>query len=316
MENQAPFDPIESTGLSKPNEDQDNSPVINRLQSMPGEVEHIEAELRLTLEEIARLQNSLAEANMKIMALQKSPAVQSNSVEGDEILQPVLKELKQPIHTIKGYMDLLLNESVGILGTFQKRFLERISNSVDHMETLLNGLERVPGEDVNNGGLFTQVFSTVDVTEDSLSLFTDQIRKKRITLRVEFAETVMELRGDKELFEHILNILITNACSSIEPEGTVSISLKELNGKDPKQILFSIQAEDAKSAKGKPQPVILEEFKDQEIKLLGFSSPLKDLIKAKILVEEMHGKMDVFSTPGSGSIIRVRLPISAKESLV
>jgi hypothetical protein len=73
--------------------------------------------------------------------------------------------------------------------------------------------------------------------------------------------------------------------------------------------LISVQSSDHDSPKAKPLPVNLDEFKDLEIKLEGFGSALKDLVKAKTLVEEMHGKMEIFSIPSSGSLIRVRLPV-------
>jgi signal transduction histidine kinase len=256
------------------------------------ELEHMEAELRLTLEEVARLQNSLAEANMKNTALQASLENQAPTVESKQALKPIIQELNQPLHTIQGYLDLLSNESVGIL------------------EELLKNLELDADETDNDSRIYTKEFSLTTVVEETLALYTELIRNKLIILKVEFENEDISFVGDKESFERVLNILFTNSFTSVQDEGTITLGLKILRGKKPAQVLISVQTNDHDSPKAKPLPVKLEEFKDPEIKLEGFGSLLKDLFKAKQIVEEMHGKMEIFSIPSSGSLIRVKLPVS------
>ncbi|EKD88714.1 MAG: hypothetical protein ACD_34C00386G0005 [uncultured bacterium] len=275
------------------------------------EMGHMEAELRLTLEEIARLQNALAESNMKIIALQASMDAPPSKIEGTKVLKPVLQELKQPIHTIQGYIDLLSNESVGILGTFQKRFVERISNAINHLDEVLKNLEMESGEGDDEDRIYSKDFSLTSVVEETLMLYTELLRTKLITLKVEFEKDDIDFTGDQEKFERILNIVYTNCLTAVQEEGIVTLGLKRLQGKKPAQVLISVQSCDHDSPKSKPLPVNLEEFRDLEIKLEGFGSSLKDLVKAKTLVEEMHGKMEIFSIPSSGSLIRVRLPVTS-----
>ncbi|MBA3073050.1 MAG: HAMP domain-containing histidine kinase, partial [Anaerolineae bacterium] len=231
--------------------------------------------------------------------------------EGAQILKPVLQELKQPIHTIQGYIDLLSNESVGILGTFQKRFVERISNSVNHLDEILKNLELETGEIDDENRIYSKDFSLTSVVEETLMFYTELLRTKMIILKVEFEKDDIDITGDQEKIERMLNIVYTNCLTAVQEEGIVSLVLKRLQGKKPGQVLISVQSCDHDSPKSKPLPVILEEFRDLEIKLEGFGSPLKDLVKAKTLVEQMHGKMEIFSIPSSGSLIRVRLPITS-----
>jgi len=279
------------------------------LRKKTSEMGHMEAELRLTLEEIARLQNALAEMNMKNIALQSSIDAQPSKIEGAQVLKPVLQELRQPIHTIQGYIDLLTNESVGILGTFQKRFVERISNAINHLDEILKNLELESGESEDENRIYSKDFSLTSVVEETLMLYTELLRTKMITLKVEFEKNDINFTGDQEKFERILNIVYSNCLTTIQEEGILTLGLKLLQGKKPAQVLISVQSCDHDSPKSKPLPVNLDEFKDLEIKLEGFGSSLKDLVKAKTLVEEMHGKMEIFSIPSSGSMIRVRLPV-------
>lgn len=288
----------------------ENSSPLSSLPKKNSEVVHLEAELRLTLEEIARLQNSLAEANMKNTALQASLESQPVQLDGSQVLRPVLQELKGPLHTIQGYLDLLSGESVGILGTFQKRFLERISTSVDQMGDILKKLDAETATTSVDQTVFMKSFSIVTVIEETLALYAELIRNKAITLKVAFEEEDFPFVGDQESFERVLNILFTNGFNAISEEGIITIGLKILKGKKTPQLLLSIQSGGLDSPKSRPLPVNLNEFKDMEIKLEGFGANLKDLVKAEKMIEEMQGKMEIFSIPSSGSLIRLRLPVN------
>ena len=288
----------------------DNQSTMSTRPKKDSEVAHLEAELRLTLEEIARLQNSLAEANMKNTALQASLESQPIKLDGSQVLRPVIQELKGPLHTIQGYLDLLAGESVGILGTFQKRFLERISTSVDQMGDILKNLEVETANTSTQPAIFEKPFSIVAVIEETLSLYSDLIRSKAITLKVSFEEEEIHFVGDQESFERVLNVLFTNSFNAISEEGVINIGLKILKGKKAPQLLFSIQSGGLDSPKSRPLPVNLNEFKDLELKLEGFGANLKDLVKAETMIEEMQGKMEIFSIPSNGSLIRIRLPFT------
>ncbi len=105
------------------------------------EVEHLEKELRQALEEVARLQNALANANMRIVELQTSPGQSANlNIKDTEAVLSIIQELRQPVSSVIGYTDLLINESIGNLNNQQRKFLERIRTSSERMQSLLDDL--------------------------------------------------------------------------------------------------------------------------------------------------------------------------------
>jgi signal transduction histidine kinase len=107
-----------------------------------GSSKQVESELRLTLEEMAHLQNQLAEANMKIVEAEKGSSA-TRSLEQAEVVASISQELRQPMSSIVGYTDLLLGESVGILGTLQRKFVERIKSSTERIGSLIDDLIQV-----------------------------------------------------------------------------------------------------------------------------------------------------------------------------
>ncbi len=97
----------------------------------------IEDELRNTLKEVARLQNQLADSNMKVIEAEKGNAT-THSIEQAEVIASISQELRQPMSSIVGYTDLLLGESVGILGALQRKFVERIKTSTERIGNLID----------------------------------------------------------------------------------------------------------------------------------------------------------------------------------
>src|SRR5512137_599491 len=81
-------------------DDGDKGQINSFAQDNTQEMQHLESELRMTLEEIARLQNALAEANMKLMAVTSTANSSATSVTAESLIQPMIKELRQPLVTV------------------------------------------------------------------------------------------------------------------------------------------------------------------------------------------------------------------------
>ena len=51
----------------------------------------------------------------------------------DEFIASLSQELRTPMTSITGYTDLLVGESVGMLGEMQRKFLQRIRANIERM---------------------------------------------------------------------------------------------------------------------------------------------------------------------------------------
>ena len=293
--------------LPTPEEPQENRSVM--------EIQHLENELRMTLEEIARLQNALAEANMKLMALNSYSNASDNPLSAISLLQPMVKELRQPLVTIRGYLELLLNESVGPLGAFQRRFVERIQKSVDHMEESFENILRHPSEEPAGPGLYSQSFSVRKSTESALDLFSTTLRSKKILLKVNIPYEDIRLFADKENFENILNILLTNATAAQENNGSLSITVEEFLTQTPQEVSITVESTDHNIAPAELIPVLPEMYKNQSLTLPGFGLPLEDIVRASEMASRMGGKLDVYSNSCGATVAKVRLPLVQGETL-
>ena len=220
----------------------------------------VENELRLTLEEVARLQNQIAVANMQIVEAEKgSSATRSN--EQVEVVASISQELRQPMSSIVGYTDLLLGESVGILGTLQRKFVERIKSSTERIGSLIDDLIQVTTLETGLHELKPEPVDLDHIIDNAMSYTSSQIREKNISMHLDLPKNVGPIYADREALQQILIHLLQNAGSASPLEGTVHLKVQTKSEDGKEYVLIQVRdtgggipPEDLKSSLHSPVP--------------------------------------------------------------
>lgn len=273
----------------------------------------LESELRLTLQEVAHLRNDLAEANKKILELsQRSP--QPAYDEDHEVITSLAQELRQPLSTIIGYTDLLLGESIGILGALQQKFLEKIKSSSQRMRILLDDLLQMAS--LHDGQLELAI-QPVDLLTTMDYVLTDlraDLREKKINLRIDFPEELPNVYADKDAISQITTHLLHNAIEVTPIEGDIVLRAQtQSDDSSTPHVLFQV----TDSGSGVPEAdlprVFTRIYRAEHPLVPGVADSGVGLAIAKTLVEAQGGKIWVESTPGQGTTFSVLLPVEPSE---
>ena len=183
--------------------------------------------MRQALQETARLQNRLAEANMQILTLERQISQPVRMInEEREVVASIAQELRQPMASVIGYTDLLMSELAGILGALQRKFLERVKTSIERMRSILDDLVRVISMQDGNIALIAQTVQASAAIDQALSETRTQLQEKNIVLQVDLPDELPELHADKDAIQQILVHLLQNAGSATpsrghhQPQGT------------------------------------------------------------------------------------------------
>lgn len=302
----------EDTRPSDPNRifnDIDLDRIVRQNQSND-EIRHLESELRMTLEEIARLQKALTDANMKISALQlPTQTPRYGSSLNREFYLSWGKELEQPLDTVQSYCKLLLSESVGILGSLQRKYIDRISLSVDSMQKMIMEMTDNPQVDRASRQSQMQFFTASELLDPVLNSISESMRAKQVTLGLDIADDLPKLGGDREILEQIIQMLLSNAVLAVEDEGSIQITFQKEMSNGKENILIKVQ----NSGVGVPQMEIDQLFtyrlQEPEKNIPGMGLQQKDIVLLKMLVEEQYGKIDLISDILQGTVFIVRLPL-------
>ncbi|HEX6035481.1 MAG TPA: ATP-binding protein [Anaerolineales bacterium] len=272
----------------------------------------IENELRLTLEEVARLQNQLAEANMRIVEAEKGTSA-AHSTEQAEVVASISQELRQPMSSIVGYTDLLLGESVGILGTLQRKFVERIKASTERIGSLIDDLIQVTTLETGLNELKPEPVNLDLIIDNAMSYTSSQIREKNISLHLDLPKNVAPIYADREALQQILIHLLQNAGAASPLEGTVHLKVQTKAEDSKEYVLIQVTDTGGGILPEDLGRVFTRLYRADNVLIQGVGDTGVGLSIAKTLTEAQKGRIWVDSQPGVGSTFSVLLPI-AKNS--
>ncbi|RPI35172.1 MAG: GAF domain-containing protein, partial [Chloroflexota bacterium] len=279
------------------------------------EIEHLEAELRLALEEVARLKSALSETDRRLLETDVRPETSTLSQEQASALASISQELRQPMSSIIGYTDLLLGESIGILGALQRKFLDRIRASTERMGGLIDDLIQIAVLENGKREIAPETVDLSEVIDEAVALTMTQFREKKTILRVDLPERLPQVKADRDALQQILIHLLQNACSATPSEGEISLRARTReDDKDQDYVLLQV----ADTGGGIPPEdlprVFSRLYRNDNVLISGLGDTGIGLSIVKSLVEAHGGRIWVDTEMGRGSTFSVLLPISNSPS--
>ncbi len=269
----------------------------------------IENELKASLQEMARLQNQLAEVNMNTQDPEK---VQSStkSIEQAEVIASISQELRQPLSSIVGYTDLLLGESVGILGTLQRKFVERIKASTERINNLTDDMIQITTLEAELNDLKFEPVDLNVVIDNAMSYTSTQVREKNISMHIDLPKQLMPVQADREALQQILIHLLQNAGAATPFEGSVRLKVQTQSEGKTEYILIQVTDTGGGIPANELSRVFTRLYRADNVLIQGVGDTGVGLSITKTLTEAHHGRIWVESEQGVGSTFSVLLPIS------
>jgi signal transduction histidine kinase len=266
-------------------------------------------ELNAALADVASLQNQLADSNKRMLELEKAAGPERRKNDQAEVIASISQELRQPMSSIIGYTDLLLGESVGILGALQRKFVERIKASTERMGSLMNDMIQLNTLEVGLTALKPESMDLNLIIDNAMAYTSSQVREKKITLHLDLPKKVAPVNADREALQQILIHLLQNAGSASPVEGTIRLKV-QTTAEDGRDYVL-IQVTD--SGGGIPEEdlprVFTRLYRADNVLIQGVGDTGVGLSIAKTLTEAQHGRIWVESEQGVGATFSVLLPI-------
>ncbi|HFC09551.1 MAG TPA: hypothetical protein ENJ54_06850 [Chloroflexi bacterium] len=264
-------------------------------------------------EETQQVLDALEAENRRLQAALETSATKEQMTEeyhqNLKVLLSSAQDLRQPLASLMGYADLLLGESVGILGALQRQFVERIRASAARMAQAVDDM--VQALSLETGGLEInpQEIDLNEAIDNALSRNSGLLREKRLLLRVDLPETLPPARLDREMFHHILHHLLRNAALASPEESEIQLRLKIMEEEGERLLMLEVTDSGGGVAPEDLPHVFSRRYRTtyRTIDGLGDSGLGMPLVKA--LVEALHGRIWAESTAGQGTTFTVLLPL-------
>jgi signal transduction histidine kinase len=268
-----------------------------------------EQDLKATLQEMAHLQNQLAEANMKVHEVEQG-RVSVKSTEQAEVIASISQELRQPLSSIVGYTDLLLGESVGILGALQRKFVERIKASTERIHNLTDDMIQITTLEAGLNDLKPESVDLNTIIDNAMTYTSTQVREKNISMHLELPKKLAPIQADREALQQILIHLLQNAGAATPFEGTIRLMVQTRTEEGMDYILIQV-ADTGVGIPAQDLPrVFTRLYRADNVLIQGVGDTGVGLSIAKALTEAQHGRIWVESENGVGSTFSVLLPIA------
>ncbi len=237
-----------------------------------------------------------------------------SAVEQNEMLLSLIHELRTPMTSITGYTDLLLGESVGILGETQRQFLRRVRVNVERMERLLDDLVRVSALDAGQIPFAPESVDLGDVIEEAVMSLSNQFRDRQLAVRLRLPEELPAIHADRDGLYQVMSRLLSNACQCSQPgtEVLVEARLEKYDdplGEVPDYVFVSVSDTGGGIAPEDQRRVFQRFYRANNPLIEGLGDTGVGLSLAKALVESQGGRIWVESKMGVGSTFSFILPL-------
>ena len=266
----------------------------------------LENELRTVLKEVARLQNQLVQSNIRILELEQDEKTgPPEEFEDREVISSLVHELRQPMSSIMGYTDLLLAESIGILGKAQKKFLAIIRSSADRMNGLVDELIQMT---TIGGAHLSNVLPSVDLNEIIDQAVTEQspkLRERSIQLNLDLPEELPRINSDRDSLLQITNHLLRNAGTASPIEGMVTLRARLHREEGSEFVIFQVTDSGGGVAAGDLPRLFNYRSKNDASTIRGIGESALSLGLTKTLVDAIGARIWVDTDPGHSTTFSI-----------
>jgi signal transduction histidine kinase len=231
-----------------------------------------------------------------------------------QFINTISREIRTPLTTMKGYLDLVIHGAAGKLEPEQQRYLNLIKAGTDHVtETISNALLAV--EDKTD--LLKLDVKEMDVRRmirSAIQAATALFETKHLTLTLQLEPDLPPIQADETRLKQVIYNLLSNACRYTREDGEIFvrawIQWEGTNGRRAKFLIIAV-ADGGIGIPLEEQGHIFEPYYQVPNEINNRSGGIGlGLSIVKELVEAHGGRVWVESAEGEGSTFQVALPVA------
>ncbi|OFV98498.1 MAG: hypothetical protein A3F68_07040 [Acidobacteria bacterium RIFCSPLOWO2_12_FULL_54_10] len=218
----------------------------------------------------------------------------------NEFISVASHEMRTPMTSIKGSLELLLGGYAGELPAEMTELLGICLTAVDRLIRLINDMLDVAKIESGKMQLHMDRIHVVDCAKRSIRSMKSLAEANHVSILVDEGESIPQVRADRDRLEQIITNLLANAVKYSPAEGIVTVRIHLADG--------SVRISVIDQGQGIPPDQIGKIF-DRFQQLEGAKKGTGlGLTISRALVEQHHGRIWVESAFGKGSKFHFELP--------
>jgi signal transduction histidine kinase len=243
-----------------------------------------------------RLRQELEELNQKVQEANRLKT---------EFVTVVTHELRSPLTSIAGYLDLLLEEG-GEGAEAREAYLQIVKRNADRLLELINDLLDLARLEAGKLELKRLPLDLEGLIQEVSGALRPQIDGKEQHLRLDLAASLPVVTGDPERLTQVLLNLLSNAHKYTPQGGTITVVTRA----ERAGVCIAVQDTGIGLSSEEQRQLFTKFFRAQQPLVREVGGTGLGLAIARALVELHGGTITVVSTPGEGSTFKVILPVA------
>jgi signal transduction histidine kinase len=168
------------------------------------------------------LMEYLKNANMELKKLDKMKT---------KFLSMITHELCTPITSVIGYTQRLLAREEGGLNDIQRDYLRVIERASTNLSILIDDLLDLSRIEAGKFEMKFEPFNMNELIETMQKKFKFKLEQKKLSLEVNLAQELVDVVGDKNRLEQVINNFMTNAIKFSREDGNIVINSKRFDNR-------------------------------------------------------------------------------------
>ncbi len=222
----------------------------------------------------------------------------------DSFLSNVSHELKTPLSTINGYIEMLDSGSLGRLEVPQGSALKVMSRNAKRLVGLINEMLEFSRMEIRGIQLARRLFNTGNLVRESIASIQPQALAKDLSIGIFAPENIPPVWADRDKIGQVLGILLSNAVKFSHEGGMIQVLVAE---RAHCTLAITVSDTGIGIAPAYQARIFDKFFQVDSSMTRRYEGTGIGLSIAKSIVEAHHGTLELVSELGKGSTFTIVL---------
>lgn len=219
-------------------------------------------------------------------------------------------QLRTPITSIIGYLELLLDKKNGKLSKLQREFVDSINSSSAKLLDLVNAMLNVSRIESGRLAVNPEPANLADISNKIIESLQPEIKNKKIDFIKEYSqENTPIINLDQKLAGAIIQNLLSNAIKYTPENGHVTLSISQ----DEKMLIAKVKDTGYGIPPDDQSKIFGKMFRAKNIQEVDPTGTGLGLYIVKSIIDQTGGKISFESEEGRGTTFVVQFPLNGMQ---
>jgi two-component system, OmpR family, phosphate regulon sensor histidine kinase PhoR len=223
-----------------------------------------------------------------------------------QFVSMVAHELKTPLAAVQGFINIILDDSLGLDREKEKEYLTRSTIRLRSLTDLVNDLLDISRMELKTKQREIEDVQIKDLLKNTLQFLEFELKKKGVTVDTNIQEDLPTIKADLNEITRLFTNLISNAIKYNKENGSIFIIVHQENN----YVCIKIRDTGIGMKLEEKDRLFNEFYRAKNEKTRGISGTGLGLSIVKKIVESYFGKIEVESVFGFGTTFTIQLPIN------